>query len=244
MTAARINHLMNQGWPAAHSAELDGWLVRRNSGVTMRANSVLPARAPFDLGKALDYVESLYLAHSITPCFQISPAAQPTDLDAHLEARGYQVRTPTLVQCAEISEVLANLPASTTEVNISSEPSDAWMDFWWSGDGHGGGPVEQAAARQILDGGRALYALVPDVKAIGRLALVDDTAGLYCLAVDEQFRRQGLALAVIRALLQEAMTGGVRWVWLSVVEDNEPARALYDRLGFRTVSQYHYRVKA
>ena len=85
---------------------------------------------------------------------------------------------------------------------------------------------------------------VGPVKAIGRLALVDDWAGLYCLAVDEQFRRQGLALAVIRALLQKATTLGVRRVFLQVVADNEPARALYDRLGFRTVSQYHYRVKA
>ena len=74
--------------------------------------------------------------------------------------------------------------------------------------------------------------------------LVDDTAGLYCLAVDERFRRQGLATAVIQALLQAATTTGVRWVWLSVLEDNEPARALYERLGFRTVSKYHYRVKA
>jgi GNAT superfamily N-acetyltransferase len=247
MTAARINHLMNQGWPAAHSAELDGWLVRRNAGVTLRANSVLPASAPFDLAKALDYVESLYQAHGITPCFQISPAAQPTDLDAHLEARGYQVRTPTLVQAAEISQVLAKLPAPEVGVNISSAPSDAWMDCWWGIDGRGGGSTQQAAARQILEGGRALYAVVPDgqqVQAIGRLALVDDTAGLYCLTVDERFRRQGLARAVIRALLQEATTSGLRWVWLSVVADNEPARALYDRLGFRTVSQYHYRVKA
>ena len=132
-------------------------------------------------------------------------------------------------------------------MNISSAPYDDWMDFWWSVDGHGGGPAEQAAARQILDRGRALYAVVPvrrPVKAIGRLALVDDTAGLYCLAVDQQFRRQGLAQAVIHGLLQAATSSGARWVWLSVVEDNEPARALYDRLGFQTVSQYHYRVKA
>jgi ribosomal protein S18 acetylase RimI-like enzyme len=65
---------------------------------------------------------------------------------------------------------------------------------------------------------------------------------LYCLAVDEHFRRQGLATAVIRGLLQAATTSGVRWVWLSVLEENEPARALYERLGFRTVSRYHYRV--
>lgn len=238
---------MNEGWPAAHSTELDGWLVRRNAGVTLRANSVLPANAPFDLGKALDYVETLYQAHGITPSFQISPAARPVDLDAQLEARGYEARTPTLVQYAEIAGVLAKLPEPTVEVNISSAPDDSWMDFWWSVDGKGGGAAEQAAARQILDRGRALYAIVrtgDQVTAIGRLALVDDWSGLYCLAVDERFRRQGLAQAVIHALLQAATVQGIRRIWLSVVEANEPARALYDRLGFQTVSRYHYRVRA
>ncbi|WP_132155040.1 GNAT family N-acetyltransferase [Kribbella antiqua] len=240
-----MDSLMNQGWPAEAKTELDGWLLRRNRGVTLRANSVLPTSAPFDLGRALDYAENLYDAHGIRPSFQVSPAAQPTDLDDQLEARGYQVVNPTLVQCAEISDVLAKLPAETVEVNISSAPDDDWMDFWWRVDGKGG-PDQKSVARQILNRSRALYAVMPStgpVKAIGRLALVDDSAGLYCLAVDERFRRQGLALAVIRALLQEATTLGIHWAWLQVVAANEPAKALYDRLGFRTVSQYHYRVK-
>ena len=233
---------MNQGWQAAHSTELDGWLVRRNAGVTLRANSVLPASAPFDLDRALDYVENLYVAHGIRPSFQISPAVQPGDLDARLEARGYEVRNPTLVQCAAISDVLAKLPTPTVPVNISTTPSVPWTDCWWSIDGRGADT--RAAAEEILARGNALYAIVPDgqqAKAIGRLALVDDTAGLYCLAVDERFRRQGLASAVIHSLLQAATT---KWVWLSVLEDNAPARTLYDRLGFQTVSRYHYRVKA
>jgi ribosomal protein S18 acetylase RimI-like enzyme len=246
IAAARIDSLMNQAWPAADSTELDGWLVRRNAGVTLRANSVLPANAPFDVHRALDYVENLYLAHDITPSFQISPAVQPSDLDDHLEARGYTVRNPTLVQCAALPDVLAKLPAAAGEVNISTTPSAAWMDCWWSVDGRGG-PANRTTAEQILARGKALYASIPDgpqVKAIGRLALVDDTAGLYCLAVDERFRRQGLGSAVIRSLLQEATSKGVKWVWLSVLEDNTPARTLYDNLGFRTVSRYHYRVKA
>jgi ribosomal protein S18 acetylase RimI-like enzyme len=237
---------MNQGWPAADSTELDGWLVRRNAGVTLRANSVLPADAPSDLGKALDYVENLYLAHGITPSFQISQAARPVDLDAQLEARGYEIRTPTLVQCAEVADLLAKLPEPAVEVNISSAADDSWTDFWWRVDGHGS-PAEKATARQILDRGRALYGVVrsgDEITAIGRFALVDDWSGLYCLAVDERFRRQGLAQAVIHGLLQAATAQGIRRVWLSVVEANAPARALYDRLGFQTVSRYHYRVRA
>lgn len=232
---------MNQGWQAADSTELDGWLIRRNAGVTLRANSVLPASAPFDVDRALEYVENLYVAYGIQPSFQIGPAVQPSDLDAHLEARGYEVRNPTLVQCAAISDVLAKLPAPAVDVNISTMPSASWTDCWWSIDGRG--DDTRATAEQILGRGNALYATVPDgdqAQAIGRLALVDDTAGLYCLAVDKRFRRQGLASAVIHGLLQAAT---VNWVWLSVLEDNAPARTLYNRLGFQTVSRYHYRVR-
>jgi ribosomal protein S18 acetylase RimI-like enzyme len=241
---ARMNALMNQGWPAADSTELDGWLVRRNAGVTMRANSVLPASAPFDLGRALDYVENLYAAHQIAPSFQVGPAAQPGDLDDYLADRGYELRTPTLVMCAEIADVLSKLPEPATAVNISSAPGDDWMDLWWAVDGRGGSAAK-AAARQILNRGRALYAVIPSVgqpTAIGRLALVDDWAGIYCLAVDPAHRRQGLAQATIHALLQKATTLGVNRVWLQVVEANAAARALYDRLGFQSVSRYHYRV--
>lgn len=236
---------MNKGWPAADSTELDGWLVRRNAGVTMRANSVLPASAPFDLDRALDYVENLYAAHQIAPSFQVGPAAQPGDLDEYLAARGYEVRTPTLVMCAEVADVLAKLPEPTTAVNISSTPGDDWMALWWVVDGHGGSDA-QPAARQILNRGRALYATISSgrqAQAVGRLALVDDWAGIYCLAVDPAYRRQGLAQATIHGLLQKATTVGVNHVWLQVVEANTPARALYDRLGFRAVSRYHYRVR-
>lgn len=250
---------MNQAWPAADSTELDGWLVRRNAGVTLRANSVLPSKAPSDLNRALDYVENLYAAHAITPSFQISPVAQPATLDAHLATRGYTVRNPTLVQCAELSTVLGNLPDLSTPVNISTLPSDSWTDFWWHTDGHGSNATAKATAHQTLTQTQALYAAIPHhpapphvgadsfsperLKAIGRLALVDDSAGLYCLAVDENFRRQGLAQAVIAGLLRQATKQGIRWVWLSVLEDNRPALELYHRLGFQTVSRYHYRVK-
>ncbi|MFK4084135.1 GNAT family N-acetyltransferase [Kribbella sp. NPDC020789] len=243
MTAAGFDHLMNRCWPAAQSTELDGWLVRRAAGVTLRANSVLPAEAPSDLGKALDYVESLYQAHGITPSFQISPAAQPTDLDDQLAARGYVLKNPTLVQSAAVAEVLAALPTPSVDVNISSVADESWMQLWWQIDGRGGSS-EQAVARQILDRGPALYATIRSgdrVAAIGRLALADGWSGLYCIAVDPAFRRQGLAQAVIHGLLREATT---RQVFLSVLAANEPAVTLYSRLGFSTVSRYHYRIKA
>ncbi|WP_112241835.1 GNAT family N-acetyltransferase [Kribbella monticola] len=244
-TAARMDELMHRAWPVADVVDFDGWVARRAAGVTQRANSVLPIGAPGDLPKALSLVESHYLSQGLVPRFQVGPASRPDGLDEVLAARGYEVGSPTLVQTSEIGRVLELIPDDEWRVNISSAPDDDWTDLWWREDGHGGDDAK-AIARGILTGGRALYGSIREqgtVTAVARLALVDDWAALYCVVVDPAFRRQGRALAVMRKLLLEATSLGFGRVWLQVVAGNEPARALYARLGFETVSRYHYRFR-
>jgi len=48
-----------------------------------------------------------------------------------------------------------------------------------------------------------------------------------------EVRRQGLAAAGVGALCRQAFASGAEHVQLSVVEGNQPALALYERLGFR-----------
>lgn len=79
------------------------------------------------------------------------------------------------------------------------------------------------------------------VTVVGRLAVVDGWGGLYGLAVDPAARRRGHATAVMRTLFQRARRLGVRRIWLQVSASNRPALTLYQRLGFTTVTTYHYR---
>jgi ribosomal protein S18 acetylase RimI-like enzyme len=240
-----MDELMYRAWPVADVVDFDGWVARRAAGVTQRANSVLPFGAPGDLQNALSKVEEHYLDAGLAPRFHVSSASLPTGLDDLLAARGYQIGSPTLVQTADIGKVLELIPDDGRRVDISSTPDDGWIDLWWREDGRGGAD-EQAIARGILADGRALYASIREqgiVTAVARLALVDDWAGLYCVVVDPAFRRQGRALALIRGLLLEATSLGFDRAWLQVIAGNEPARALYARLGFETVSRYHYRIR-
>ena len=48
-------------------------------------------------------------------------------------------------------------------------------------------------------------------------------------------RRTGVGLRLMRALLDEARTAGVRELFLEVLEQNTEARALYERLGFQAL---------
>lgn len=56
---------------------------------------------------------------------------------------------------------------------------------------------------------------------------------LYDLAVDERFRRQGIATALIRELQKEARSRGAYVVFVQADYEDEPAVALYTKLGVR-----------
>ncbi len=51
------------------------------------------------------------------------------------------------------------------------------------------------------------------------------------VGTDPAFQRQGLARAVVSALINEARTMGCQGIWLATEGDNEPAKALYRALG-------------
>lgn len=243
ISAAELDDLMNRGWQAPLVVRVDGWLVRLADGVTQRANSVLPIVAPHELPDAVARVEKLYQARGLAPSFQISPAAQPADLDQFLAGKGYELRSPTNVQVATVEAVLRHLPLSCSDVDVHDEPGENWMDLWWAVDGRGGAEA-RSVARGILTAGPALYASGRDgagTAAVGRLALVGRWAGLYCMAVRPDLRRRGYAMSVLRALLEHAVNLGVRSTWLQVVANNDAARALYRRVGFADLSSYHYR---
>ncbi|MHB8295872.1 MAG: GNAT family N-acetyltransferase [Acidimicrobiales bacterium] len=99
-------------------------------------------------------------------------------------------------------------------------------------------------ARRIITACPSLYASIRDTSgtaAVGRLALVEDCGGIYCMAVRPDARRRGHAMAVLRALLEQASHLSIARVWLQAVAGNRRARALYARAGFIDASTYHYR---
>ncbi|WP_187352013.1 GNAT family N-acetyltransferase [Allosaccharopolyspora coralli] len=236
---------MNRSWRALSEVPVDGWIVRRSEGVTQRANSVLPVAAPRDLPDAITRVERLYLDHGLPPCFQLSPAAQPPELDEVLAERGYELSGATTIQVAEVEEVLNRLSCGRSSVEVRDEPGDDWMRLWWAVDGRGDDDARVTAGR-ILAGGPALYAVSRhegSPAAVGRLSLVGQWAGVYCMAVRADVRRRGHAQDILRGLLTAAADRGVRHTWLQVVSDNLAARKLYEHAGYQDFSTYHYRVR-
>jgi ribosomal protein S18 acetylase RimI-like enzyme len=234
-----LDDLMRAGWPALEEVEVDGWVARFSGGVTQRANSVVPLREPGDLEAALDRVERLYAARGLPVVFQLGPSAAPAGLDDVLAARGYVFGSPTSIQVAAVHAE----PADADGVEISDVPSDEWLDLWWQVDGRGDQSA-LAVAGKILLGGAAVYATVRDsggVAAVGRLALVGEWGGVYCMAVRPSARRRGHGAAVLSGLLRAGRARGITRAWLHVRAENTAALSLYRQAGFTETSRYHYR---
>jgi N-acetylglutamate synthase len=238
---------MNDGWPAVERGAVDGWTLRFAAGVTQRANSVLPLAAPADLDAAVAEVERRSAERWLDAVFQITPSAQPSDLDDRLAQRGYQVGSPTLVQIMEAAELQRFADyAVDGRIELAQKPDAEWLELFWDQEG----PADQgdrAVSKQILLGSPAVYASLRvdgRVEAIARMALVEGYGGMYCVVTRPEARRQGYARLVLEALLAEAFRLELKGLWLQVRESNVGAIVLYNSLGFSTASSYHYRTRS
>lgn len=62
-------------------------------------------------------------------------------------------------------------------------------------------------------------------------------ADMMNIAVDPVYRRQGIAEELVRCLVSRLKAQQVHWLVLEVRASNEPAKALYEKLGFRQVGR-------
>ena len=87
----------------------------------------------------------------------------------------------------------------------------------------------------------ATGAVVGTVMGVDHVEAFADPEGgssLWCLAVDPQSSRPGIGEALTRTLVERYQALGRHWLDLSVMHDNAPAIALYEKLGFRRVPVY------
>ncbi len=64
------------------------------------------------------------------------------------------------------------------------------------------------------------------------------------LAVDENFRRQGIAKALLEKAVEDARSYGIQKLVLEVEMTNQKAQTLYQQFGFETVERIYYNPKA
>jgi N-acetylglutamate synthase len=190
--------------------------------------------APDGLADGIAQLEAFAAAHGIGPGVQISPLELHGALDDHLHALGWSRQEPVLVMTAGAGAVAAGRRA--LPLSVSGDADDAWLDAW--------GICEPA--RDVESHVETVFALLRGRARFGRfgqeaVAIVvesDGFAGLFCLAVAPAARRRGLGSALVRGLL--ASCGPDVTAYVQVEGHNQPAIAMYDRLGFEVAYRYRH----
>jgi N-acetylglutamate synthase len=233
----------NASWPARESVPLGEWLLRASNGFSSRANSALAVGEPgLPLPGALSSVRSFYSARALPALVQVVTGS---DVHAGAEAAGWRAARPgeadtvfMLASLARASRAARALqPADAPPVVLGTTVTPAWLADDERARAHG------RAALDVLEGPeQVVFGTVGDpIAARGRLALAgDDWAGISDVHVSASHRRQGLAVTVLRELLEWAAERGATTAYLQVRGDNPGALALYDRLGFLAHHTYRY----
>ena len=228
-------------WPALHTVVYDGWLLRMSNGYTRRANAVHPFyTSTLPLDEKIAACERLYAAYGLPAIFKLTDAAQPSNLDAALETRGYRFDPGARIMTVTLDSAPPLHPAARFEPAVS----DAWIGHYTRLN------AERAKHNDILQRlfsaiavPAAYVTLLRDEQVVGIGVAVAErgNVGLFGLAVDPAFRRQGLGVQLVETCLAWGATQGARRAYLQVHPNNLPAIGLYERVGFREVYRYWYR---
>jgi len=239
-----LEELSLSALPALETVFLDGWVLRFSAGFTRRANSINPLYAGTrPLEDNLREAEELYRRRGQRVVFKLTPSSLPEGLDEALAERGYAREAPTSVQTADLNARPHTAPGPTT---LYDHLNDDWLAAAYAlsdtSERH------QATQRQMLS------RLVPQTcfavlradgqaVSVGLGVLQSGWLGLYDIVTLAAQRRRGHARQLIGDMLGWAAARGAHGAYLQVMQNNEAALALYERLGFGERYPYWYRVK-
>jgi ribosomal protein S18 acetylase RimI-like enzyme len=240
-----------EAWPAAETAELEGWVLRASGGPTHRGNSVatLAARGPSSLAVRIERAERWYRERGQRPMFQLGPCAAPAGLDAALEARGYVAEGGAWCAQGPAREVLersAPRPGEAElEGRVDESPGQSWLRLNASASRYAGqlegflGFVSRLGSRCCFV---SVYGAERSPAAVALGVASGQRLGVYAMLTAPARRRQGAGRAALRTLARRALEQGQDELYLLVESGNAAARGLYAGCGFRDVYAYHYRV--
>ncbi|MBR5961496.1 MAG: GNAT family N-acetyltransferase [Clostridia bacterium] len=235
-----LEEIAANGHVALNVMQYDGWLLRFSEGFTGRANSVsviYPSRKGIE--EKVAYCEKCYAKQGLPTLFKVTE--YDTELSDYLDKRGYEVVTPTDVMILDLEKT--DLAADMNECVFSGNPKE-WLQPYFEFEKQTD-PVKQDLFRRIQD-----KVLVDKVYCIvmqdGKPAACASTASeqgyalLHNVVVDPEQRGKGLGEKLCRAILAKAKEDGAKYAYLQVVQGNNVALNLYQKIGFTKLYTYWY----
>lgn len=242
----RIEELSMNAFPALSTILVNGWVLRFSEGYSKRANSVNPLYpCSISIEDNIRHCEKLYNNQHLDTVFKLTECEDARKIDEILAQRGYAYEAKTNILLRNI-EGYSITEAERQGIVICTELKEDWFKAF-SDMNH----VSDKNA-EILK--KMLQVLIPDayyaciveneqIVAVGLGVAERGYIGMYDICVVESRRRQGLGTKIMKSLMQAGAQRGCSFSYLQVVDANEGAKILYDRLGYKKEYSYWYRVK-
>jgi len=255
----RVEEASMNAWPAIHQLMLDGWLIRLSNGFTKRANCVVPLyptdvtdpdeRLATALLDKIRYCENLYAREQLQTVFRLTSHLPVSILDTLLEQRGYELVDETQVQLLHLSannksDLDAGVGQHRQECELRIVPAPQWLrEYARLADMPSIASELHASLIRAIRPDCAFAWLVVDEQPVACAlgVLEHDLIGLFDVITDREHRGKGYAGVLLEKLLAWSAEQGAQHAYLQVVANNDPALALYERLGFEHLYSYWYR---
>jgi N-acetylglutamate synthase len=237
MTPFEIETATALGWPASSETVIEGWRVFAGLGQVGRVNSCWPLT--FDganVEAAITEVETHYKTFGLVPQFKVTQrACAPSNLDERLKARGYLVKNTTLVMThsglldASVHQVVLTERVTPAIVDVVNQTSPNQFDARERAEILGRVPYPSAFGAIETEG---------QTVAVGLATLTGASAGIASMRTRAEYRQNGYARSILRAISARARDSGAQTLWLQVENDNVPAIRLYESEGFVVAYAY------
>lgn len=228
-----------QAWPGSASARINGWMVRAGGGVTRRANSAVPVEfgATAD-GPTMQAIRDWYTARDLPTLVAVPDRLLPGGQIDGQSASGD-------VQVLVADRPALELPAGAMDVRFDDAPTAAWIRAYLGPD------VDIETAAAVVGAARGPVVAASVVGTDGRLIATGRGAvtaapdgvrwlGLTALWTDADRRHEGVATAVLAALLSWGADRDVHRCYVQVEAENRIAGSWYRRIGFGLHHSYRY----
>lgn len=229
---AALDAAFRATWPSAETAVIGGLTVGRGMGGGGRVGSARTTGHWRDAD--IDAAIAQQRAWGEPPLFSVADGDGA--LHDALARRGWRFHTPTVVMLAPVA-ALTDQPLRPVTAFALWPPLAIQRELW---DDCDIGPARQAVIARAPQPKAALLGRISDRAAgIGFVAVSGQFGFVHALAVLPAFRGKGLAGWMMRKAALFAADHGADYLALAVTRDN-PAVALYQRLGFGIVARYCY----
>ncbi|MEM1366014.1 MAG: GNAT family N-acetyltransferase [Pseudomonadota bacterium] len=238
----RLEAVGMRAWPSQQSSYDGAWLNRISPTQDgRRINSVTPLDPGDrkDVARRLDEAGELFSMAGRPLVVRETPLI-PTELLTLLTERKWQSEGTSFVQTMPLKDV----DLSAAKEQLSYRDISRWVEHFTAirkRDESQAAPLAQAIEGIPAEVGLFMTGGDDEQPLATAMAVHDgDMVGLFEVAVAAHAQRRGHAMSLVKSALLWAQKRGARTAWLQVEADNEPALALYGKLGFTTAYTYRY----